>query len=81
MHLQFRRIINKNPLPNHGGPKVNAVESIQEMQVKRDVRDVCMPMRLVYEALVKAGRLKGGQGEEQKEKDQEKCFCQYQGGS
>ena len=47
--------VNENPLPNHGGPKVNAVESSQEMQVKRDVRDVCMPMGLVYEALVKAG--------------------------
>ena len=71
--------VNGNPLPNHGGPKVKAVESSHKMQVKRDVRDVCMPMGLVYEALVKAGRLKGGQGKEQKEKDQEKCLCQYHG--
>ena len=49
------------------------------MQVKRDIRDVCMPMDLVYEALVKAGRLKGGQGKEKKEKDQKKRFCQYPG--
>ena len=39
--------VNRNPLPNHGGPKVNAVESSQKMQVKKDVRDVCMPMDLV----------------------------------
>ena len=39
--------INRNPLPNHGGPKVNAVESSQEMQVKRDVRDVYMLIGLV----------------------------------
>ena len=45
------------------------------MQVKRDVKDVCMPMGLVYEALVKAGRLKGGQGKEEEEMNQEKCFC------
>ena len=45
------------------------------MRVKKDVRDVCMPMGVVYETLVKVGRLKGGQGEEQKKKDQEKCFC------
>ena len=52
--------VNGNPLPNHGGPKVNAVESSQKMQVKKDVWDVCMPMDLVYEALVKTGLLKGG---------------------
>ena len=61
--------VNGNPLPNHGGPKVNVVESSQEMQVKRDVRDVYMPMGLVYEALVKAGRLKGRQGKEKEIKD------------
>ena len=37
-----------------------------------------MPMGLVYEALVKVGRLKGGQ-EKEEEMDQEKCFCQYHG--
>ena len=52
--------VNESPLPNHGGPKVNAVESSQKMQVKRNVGDVCMRMGLVYEALVKANRLKGG---------------------
>ena len=48
---------------------MNAVESSLEMQVKRDVRDVYMSMGLVYEALVKAGRLKGRQGKEEKIKD------------
>ena len=47
--------INRNPLPNHGGLKVNAVESSQKTQVKRDVRDVYMPVDLVYKALVKVG--------------------------
>ena len=67
--------INKNPLPNHGGPKMNVVESSQAMQIKRDVRDVYMPMGLVYKALVKADRLKGGQGKEEEEMNREKCFC------
>ena len=58
---------------------MNAVESSQEMQVKRDVRDVYMPMGLVYEALVKADRLKGRQEKDKKEKDQEKGFYQYHG--
>ena len=57
--------MNGNPLPNHGGPKVNVVEDSEDLQVKRDIKDVPMPMRLVYEVLVKAGRLKGRQGKEE----------------
>ena len=38
-----------------------------------------MPMRLVHEALVKAGCLKGKQGKEVEEMDQEKCYCRYHG--
>ena len=49
--------MNRNPLSNHGKSRVNAVESSEEMQVKRNVKDVCMPMKLVHEVLVKAGRL------------------------
>ena len=59
--------VNGNPLPNHGGPKVNAVESSQDLQIKKDVKDVCMPMRRVYEALVKVGRLKDRQGKKEEE--------------
>ena len=36
-----------------------------------------MPMRLVYEALVKAGRLKGRQEKEEEEISQEKAYCHY----
>ena len=68
--------MNRNPLPNHGGPKVNAMENDQEMQVKRDIRDVRMAMRLVYEALVKADRVKAKKGKEEEE-DQVKHHCQY----
>ena len=56
---------------------MNAVESNQEMRVKRDVRDVCMLMGLVYEALVMVSRLKNRQGKEEKEMNREECFCQY----
>ena len=55
------------------------MESSEEMQVKRNIRDVCMPMKLVHEVLVKAGRLEGYQKKEENTKDQEKCFCQYHG--
>ena len=56
---------------------MNAVESSQEMKLKRDVGDVCMPMSLVYKALVKTGRLKNRQGKEEEEMNREECFCQY----
>ena len=64
--------VNENSLPNHGGPKVNAVESNKKMQVRKDVRDACLPIGLVYKALVKAGRLKGGQEKEVEEMDQDR---------
>ena len=47
------------------------------MQVKRSVKDVCMPIKLVHEVLVKAGWLEGHQGKEEETKDQEQCFYQY----
>ena len=49
---------------------MNAVESDQEMQVKRNIKDVCMPMELVHEVLVKAGRLEGYQRKEEEIRDQ-----------
>ena len=45
--------VNRNPLPNHGGPRINAIESSKEMQVKRSVKDVRMPMKLVHEVLLR----------------------------
>ena len=71
--------VNGDPLPNHGGPRVNAMENSQQMQVKRNVRDVHIPMKLVHEVLAKVGRLEGRQKKEKKTKDQEKCFYQYHG--
>ena len=71
--------VNRNPLSNHGRPRVNAVESSEEIQVQRSIKDVCMPMRLVHEVLVKASRLGGYRRKEDEAKDQEKYFCQYHG--
>ena len=73
--------MNRNPLPNHGGPRINAVENSKEMQVKRSVKNVCTPMKLVYEVLRKAGRLEGCQRKEEEAEGQEKCRCQYYGGA
>ena len=72
--------VNENPLSNHGRPKVNAIESDQEMQVKRNGKDVRMPMKLVHEVLAKVDGLKGCQRKKKETKDQEICSCQYHGG-
>ena len=61
--------VNGNPLPNHKGSRVNAIESDQEMQVKRKVKDVRMPMKLMYKVLVKTNRLEGCQRKEEETKD------------
>ena len=53
----------RNPIPDHQRPKIKAVDSDLELQIEKDVKAVCMPMRIVYEALLKAGML-----EEQQEK-------------
>ena len=54
--------VNRNPLPDHQRPKVNAMESDLELLVEKDARVVRMSMETVYEALLKAGML-----EEEKE--------------
>ena len=42
--------------------------------MKRNVKDVRMPIKLVHEILAKTGRLESCQ---RKKEDQKKCFCQY----
>ena len=49
--------VNRNPLPDHQRPKINAVDSDSKLQIEKDVKVVCMPMETVYEALLKAGML------------------------
>ena len=49
--------VNRNPLPDHQRPKINAIGSDSELETKKDVRAVHMPMGTVYEALFKAKML------------------------
>ena len=49
--------VNRNPLPDHQRPKINAVESDPELLVEKDVKAVCMSMETVYEALLKTRML------------------------
>ena len=49
--------VNRNPLPDHHRPKINAIGSDPELQIEKYVKAVCMPMETVYKALLKAGAL------------------------
>ena len=53
-----------NPLANHGGGAVNAVESGRPCRSK-PLKDVTIPRRFIYEALQKGGVIpRGGHGED-----------------
>ena len=49
--------VNRNPLLDHQRPKINAVENDLELLIEKDIRAACMPMKIVYETLFKAGML------------------------
>ena len=46
--------VTGNPLPNHFGPRINAVLESPTEGRKSSIRDVTMPMKVVYEELVRA---------------------------
>ena len=66
-----------NPLPNHSGPKINAVlESLTEER-KTHIRDVAMPMGIIHEKLVQVGFLQPRRREAIKGEKLSKAYCQY----
>jgi len=56
--------VKTNPLANHGGGAVNAIESDRPRRSK-PLKDVTTPRRFIYEALQKGGVIpRGGHGED-----------------
>jgi len=51
--------VKKNPLANHGGGAVNAIESGRQCRSK-PLKDVTTPRRFIYEALQKGGVIPRG---------------------
>ena len=49
--------VNRNPLPDHQRLKINAIGSDLELQIEKDAKAVLMPMKTVYEALIKTETL------------------------
>ena len=52
--------VTSNSLPNHPGPKINALTEDSTGSVKTRVNNVKMPMKNIYEALVQAKVLYSG---------------------
>ena len=69
--------VNRNPLPDHQRPKINAIGSDPELQIEKDAKAVRMPMGTVYKALFKAEMLDEEQERKEKNKDGEGLYCQY----
>ena len=67
--------VNRNPLPNHQRPKINAIGSDPELQIEQDVKAVHMPMGTVYEALFKAEMLDEKQERKKENEDGERQYC------
>ena len=68
--------VNRNPLSDYQRPKINAIGNNPELQIEKDAKAVCMPMRTVYEALFKAEILDEEQ-EKKESEDKEGQYCQY----
>ena len=60
--------VNRNPLPDHQRPKINAIGNDPELQIEKDAKAIHMPMGTVYEALFKAKML----NKEQEKKEENK---------
>ena len=70
--------VNRNPLLDHQRSKINAIGSNLELQIKKDVKAVCMPMETVYKALLKACMLDEEQEKkEENEEDREGKYYLY----
>ena len=70
--------VNRNPLPDHQRPKINAIGSDPELQIEKDVKVVCMLMETMSKALFRAEMLDEEQEKKKENEDGEGQYCQYQ---
>ena len=66
-----------NPLPNHSGPRINAVLESPMKRRKSRIRDVMTPMGVVYEELIQARFFQSGRKKVVEEESLNKGYCQY----
>ena len=69
--------IISNPLPNHSGPKVNAISMSFKKERKAYVRNIITPLRVIYEKLAQVRFFQPGRGEAIQDQDLRRYYCQY----
>ena len=69
--------IISNPLPNHSGPKINAIFVSLMGERKAYVQDIVTPLGVVLEKLVQAGFLQPRRGEAIQDRELSIGYCQY----
>ena len=65
--------VTRNPLPNHAGPKSNAIMEDSVLKVKTKVDEVKASMEEIYEVLTRIGVIPKKEVFE-KEKERQDCF-------
>ena len=66
-----------NPLPNHSGPKINAILEGSTEGRRTCIRHVITPMKVIHEKLVQTGFLRTKKREITKENRLSKGYCKY----
>ena len=67
--------IISNPLPNHSGPKINAISISFMGEKKTYVRNIATPLEVVYEKLVQVGVLQPRRGKVIQDKELSRGYC------
>ena len=67
--------VTSNPLPNHPGPKINALTEDSTESVKTRVTNVKTPIEKVYKALIQAKIFYSEETEMIKREDQDGTLC------
>ncbi|XP_017604862.2 uncharacterized protein LOC108451713 [Gossypium arboreum] len=64
----------ENPLPNHDNQGVNAIGKASERRIKENVAEVRMPMKVIWEEMMKRGMITSG-----KEREKMGNYCEFHG--
>ncbi|XP_017613611.1 uncharacterized protein LOC108458720 [Gossypium arboreum] len=64
----------ENPLPNHDNQGVNAIGEASERRMKENVTEVRMPMKVIWEEMMKRGIITS-----RKEREKMENYCEFHG--
>ncbi|XP_016711538.2 uncharacterized protein [Gossypium hirsutum] len=64
----------ENPLPNHDNQGVNAISEASERMMKENIAEVGMPMKVIWEEMIKRGMITS-----KKEREKTGNYCEFHG--